>query len=308
MSKVVVIGGNGFLGSHTVDTLAGLGHEVAAFDRFDGAQRRFEASGVHEITGDFLDDDSLRRAVEGQEFVVHMLSTTTPATADVDPGFDVRTNLARTVALFDACVAAGVRSVYFASTGGAIYGPQGRETYRESDPTLPISPYAIGKLAIERYLEFYRITRGLDFVVARISNPYGPRRDPRSPQGFIPIALRRIREGVPVIRLGDGSMLRDYVYVTDVAIAVGRLVGADAEHRTYNIGSGHGLTVNQVLSALREVTGVDFAVEDRPAPPTFVDRVTLDVSRYVGEFGEIARVALADGIRETWDALESSQR
>ena len=109
------------------------------------------------------------------------------------------------------------------------------------------------------------------------------------------------------MRLGDGSMLRDYIYVADVASAVGKLVGANAEHRTYNIGSGLGLTVNEILSALREVTGVDFAVEDHPAPPTFVDRVTLDVTRYTREFGEIARVGLADGIRKTWDALGSSE-
>lgn len=300
-----MIGGNGFLGSHTVDALARLGHQVSAFDRFDGVPRVFTSPGIQEIAGDFLDDESLQRAVADQDFVVHLLSTTTPATADVDPSLDIRTNVARSVALLEACVTAGVRRIYFASTGGAIYGPQGRTSYSETDPTLPISPYAIGKLAIERYLEFFRIARGLDYVVLRISNPYGPRQNPHQLQGLIPIALRQIRAGAPVVRLGDGSMVRDYVFVTDIADALAKLVGAATKHRTYNIGSGHGLTVNEVLAVLRDVTGIDFPIEDRPAPPTFVDRVTLNVARFTQEFGDVARVDIAEGIGATWGTIQA---
>ena len=303
MARVVVIGGNGFLGSHTVDALSQAGHTVRAFDRFGDEPPRYQSDGVHAIAGDFLSDPDLRAAVEGQDHVVHMLSTTTPATADADPARDVRTNLIQSIALLQAAVEAKVTTVYFASSGGAIYGPQGRPTYSEIDPTLPISPYAIGKMAIERYLEYFHRAYGLEYVVFRISNPYGPRQRPETLQGLIPIALRRVRSGLPVARYGDGSMVRDYVYVGDVMSAITRVVDARPHHRVYNIGSGVGQTVNDVLDCVRAVVDRDFDIEEQPTPASFVDRVVLDTTRYRSEFGDIASVNLTDGIRATWDEM-----
>jgi UDP-glucose 4-epimerase len=234
-----------------------------------------------------------------------MLSTTSPATADADPALDVRTNLIQSISLLQAAVDAKVKTVYFASTGGAIYGPQGHSTYSENDQTLPISPYGVGKLAIERYLEYFRRTHGLEYVVFRISNPYGPRQRPETQQGLIPIALRRVMAGLPVVRLGDGGMVRDYVYVGDVVSAISPVVDASPCYRVYNVGSGVGQSVNEVLDHLREVIGRDFDVEEQPAPASFVDRVVLDTSRFRFEFGEIAKTSLSDGIRATWLAMKN---
>ena len=126
MPKSVVIGANGFLGSSVVDALAGLGHEVTAFDRFSQGSHRFSAD-VPVRQGDFLDRHDIADAVRGNDYVFHFLSTTTPSTADSYPERDVRDNVAPSIALFEACVDAGVQHVYFASTGGAIYGDQSLE-------------------------------------------------------------------------------------------------------------------------------------------------------------------------------------
>lgn len=304
MARVAVIGGNGFLGSHLVDTLADARHEVTAFDRFGDRPAAFDASGVTRIAGDFMSDDDLARAVDGQQVVFHLLSTTTPATADADPALDVRTNVIRTLALLDACLAAGVQRVVFASTGGAIYGPQGKPRYREDDPAEPISPYGIGKLTIERYLDFYRRQHGLQSVVCRISNPFGTRQQPDKPQGLIPIALRRIAAGEPLVRLGDGSMVRDYIYVDDAMAMVARFADTSGQHHLYNVGSGHGLTVNEVFEALTRVTGVTPEVVTRPIPPSFVDKVVLDTARLWGEFGVPELTPLDDGIAATWESMK----
>jgi UDP-glucose 4-epimerase len=299
VAKTLVIGANGFIGSHLVDALRRAGHDVTAFDRYRNNSSNFVPTDVTRISGDFLSKSDIERAVSGQDFVFHFLSTTTPATAEDDPTFDLRTNVAQTVELLQACVAASVQHFYFASTGGAIYGSQGKSEYFESDRTVPISPYGIGKLTIENYLSYFRAKHGLDSTSFRISNPYGGRQKANRRQGLIPIALRQIALGEPVLRLGDGLMVRDYIYVSDLVGMIARVVGRTPRHDVYNLGSGRGHTVNDVLESLRRVTGSDFGIMEQPKPATFVDQVVLNTGRYSEEFGDFDLTDLDEGIRRT---------
>ena len=303
MAKTVVIGANGFIGSHLVESLAAGGHSVTAFDRFSSQQPTFTAPGVRVLQGEFLSRSDLEEAVDGQDYVFHFLSTTSPATAESDPTLDIRTNVAQTVELLESAATAGIKRFYFASTGGAIYGPQGKAEYSEMDRALPISPYGIGKLSIEHYLHYFKATHGLESTALRISNPYGTRQKPNKKQGLIPIALRQISLGRPVIRLGNGLMVRDYVYVEDLVRMVTPMVGVDTEFDLYNLGSGIGYSVTEIINSLHRVTGVDFAVEERPAPPTFVDRVVLDTERYRAEFGTADMTELDEGVRLTYEEI-----
>jgi UDP-glucose 4-epimerase len=304
VAKALVIGANGFIGSHLVDHLSSAGIEVTAFDRFSSRPPTFHAANVHLRTGEFLSRADLDSAVQGQDYVFHFLSTTSPATAESDPTLDIRTNLAQTVELLESCASAGTRRFYFASTGGAIYGQQGKGEYAESDPAMPISPYAIGKLAIERYLRYFEATHGLASTIFRISNPYGTRQHPHRKQGLIPIALRQILNGRPVVQFGDGAMVRDYIYVTDLVRMIAATVDRKTEYDVYNLGSGIGYSVSEVLESLRRVTSVDFSIEQRPTPATFVDRVVLDTRRYRSEFGSAQLTSLDDGVRMTFDEMK----
>ena len=303
MADVAVVGANGFLGSHLVDALVAEGHTVTGFDRFRSGAPRFTSKGVRLVAGEFLSRADIESAVRGQEYVFHFLSTTTPATAEADPTLDISTNVVRSVELFDSCVQAGVKRVYFASTGGAIYGDQGKAVYSETDRARPISPYGIGKLTIEHYLRYFRTAHGLASTSFRISNPYGTRQPAGRRQGLIPIALRSMLAGEPVVRLGDGSMVRDYIFVEDVARSLARLVGSDMEHDLYNVGSGHGYSVSQIIDTLAQVSGRTPVIEERPVPPTFVHSVTLDVSRFRAEFGEPAVTSLEEGARAVLEEL-----
>ncbi len=304
MARVLVVGGNGFIGSHVVDGLVRAGHDVVVFDRFSSGVALYTSTVADTIVGDFLNRNDIARAVEGVDVVLHFLSTTTPVTAHGDPSLDITTNVAPTIELLRACVGAGVRRVVFASTGGAIYGPQDHSEYSEDDPALPVSPYGIGKLAIERYLAYFRATAGLESVSLRISNPFGPRQHLNRKQGLIPIALRQIAQGLPVTRYGDGSMVRDYVYVADLVDMVTPFVDRDVAHEVYNVGSGHGHTVTEVFDALARVTGVDFEIIEQPVPSTFVDRVVLNVDRLRAELGELTLTPLDEGIRATYREIE----
>lgn len=309
VAKTLVIGANGFIGSHLVDALAGNGHQVFAFDRFraDGANPM--RSRATTIVGDFLSRSDIENAVSGQDYVFHFLSTTTPATAENDPTLDLRTNVTQTVELLEACVAASVKHFYFASTGGAIYGSQGKSHYFESDRALPISPYGIGKLTIENYLSYFRAKHGLNSTVFRISNPYGSRQRVNRKQGLIPIALRQIALDQPVVRYGDGEMVRDYIYVNDLVAMIAKVVGRTPKFDVYNMGSGQGHTVNEVLESLRRVTEKDFEIIEKPKPATFVDEVILDTGRYLEEFGESPLTPLDEGVKKTFvDILEQIGR
>ena len=306
MARCLIIGANGFIGSHLVDELGRRGHEVTAFDRFSTAPI-FDNASADQVVGDFQNRGEVAGALVGQDYVFHFLSTTTPASAEDDPTLDVRTNVASSIDLFSLCAEAGVSRVYFASTGGAIYGDQPNVVLDESAITQPISPYAIGKLAIEGYLRYFERKFGLKSVVFRISNPYGPRQHPNKPQGVIPIFLRNMSLGLPVVQFGDGSMVRDYLFVGDAIRMIANVVDADAAHSLYNIGSGQGTSVAEVLSVARAVTGFEPEVVAQPIPATFVASSVLDTGRYRSEFGSDQLVSLREGIERTWVGMRGAQ-
>ena len=305
MANCLVVGGNGFLGSELVDALIATGHDVAAFDRFSQGEPLWHASGVERIAGDFFDTNDVRAAVAGRDYVFHFLSTTTPATAEADPTLDLSTNVAQSVELFRLAAEAGVDHLYFASTGGAMYGDAGRGLLSEDTVPAPVSPYAIGKLAIEGYLRYFRRTRGLASTVFRISNPYGPRQHPHKQQGVIPIFLDRIASGLPVTIYGDGSSVRDFIYAPDAIRMVTATVGRPTLHHLYNIGGGEAVSIAQVLALAKEITGLPVDVEYRELPATFIDRVVLDIDRYTAEFGAPDLVPLRVGIERTWRAISA---
>lgn len=302
MAKCLVVGGNGFLGSHLVDALAADGHELTVFDHFaTDPQFSADARAVH---GNFTNDDALADVVPGHEYVYHFLSMSTPASADLHPADDVL-NIRQSVSLLQQCADAGVERFYFSSTGGAIYGPTTKSTLAETDPAAPISPYGIGKLAIENYLSFFRAKHGLQSFALRISNPFGPRQHPERKQGLIPIVLRNVAQGAPVVRLGDGSMVRDYIYVEDVVQMVTQMTRTVPTESIYNLGSGSGLSVNEVFDAITEVTGRELQIVDQPQPASYVDRIVLDIDRYSAEFGAPELTDLHSGIAKTWQEIET---
>jgi UDP-glucose 4-epimerase len=298
----LIIGANGFLGSHLVDALPRDGSPVRAFDRFS-AGRRFEAKDVECVRGDVMNTADVARAVEGCADVFHFVSASTPATSAGDPTFDLRANVIPTVELLRHCAEAGVERVFFASSGGTVYGDSGGQRSRETDPLRPVSPYGIGKVTIEHYLDYFATQTGLQSVVLRISNPYGTRQSAKRAQGLIGIALRDVRDYGRVRRFGDGEMVRDYLHAEDLTEMIVALQAGQPEHHVYNLGSGKGHSVNEVIAVIRDVTGVDFDIENIAQPPTYVQSTVLDLERFTDEFGAPRLRSLEDGIAEMWQEI-----
>jgi UDP-glucose 4-epimerase len=301
VSNCLVVGANGFLGSHVVDKLINDGNFVRAFDRFEENESKYlESEKIERFQGDFLNLEDISAALNDIDFVFHFISTTTPISSEDDPLFEIDTNIRHSVELFQKCVEKKIKKVIFASSGGSVYGNSSLDRIDENVVPNPISPYAIGKLTVEKYLEYFKERSDLHSVVYRISNPYGPRQSLKARQGVIPIFLNRAIRNEPITIHGDGSMVRDYMYVSDVADMVAGSF-ENATQNLYNIGSGVGVSVSELVETILSTTDKELRTIHLPAPRTFVRKNVLDTSRFQKEFGISPIISLQDGIKSTWE-------
>jgi UDP-glucose 4-epimerase len=301
--KVLVIGGSGFIGSHIVDKLLLHGHAVRVFDRRPERYRE-PLRGVDYRFGDFADRMAVAEAVTGVDVVYHLVSTTLPGTADLDPKTDVQDNLVGAINLFESMHRIGLRRILFLSSGGTVYGIPEKVPIPESHPLRPISSYGIVKASIEHYLEMYRRTRGFSPIVVRASNPFGPRQAHSGVQGVISTYLRRVLAGEPIEVWGDGAVMRDYFDVADLAEFCARAGPSECEG-AYNVGSGRGLSINEIVEAVRNVTGADFETIRKPGRPIDVPRSVLDCSQAKSDFGWECKVDFDSALRGTWEWLRT---
>ena len=302
--RVVVVGANGFLGSHLVDHLVATGHRVTAVDRFSSSPR-FSANPHQIITTDDPGGGALDGVLPGVDAVIDTLGASTPLRSAENPHFDEEVTLPRTSRLLHACSKANVGHYYFASTGGAIYGDSSRETNSEDDPVNPTSAYAVAKWETELTLDGLRESGDLASTVWRLSNPYGPRQNPASGQGFITIALSHHLSGAPVPVMGSGDMVRDYMFIDDAITRLAAFLGHPTPHHTYNIGSGVGVSVSDVLAIIAKVVGAPVKTTPVAIPPGFVHRSVVDPTRLVQEFGPKPLTPLEEGVEKTWAWLRS---
>ncbi len=302
--RCLVVGGNGFIGGHLVWRLVEAGHEVKVYDR-STARFRPAPEDAGYIEGELGNYGLLREAVGGVEVVYHLVSTTLPKTSNDDPVYDVRSNLVDTLQLLEACVDAGVRKVVFASSGGTVYGPPRNIPINEEHPTDPISSYGITKLAVEKYLGLFYHLHGLDYAALRISNPYGPYQNPEGQQGAISVFLSRIRTNRPITIWGDGSVVRDYLYVSDLVDALMLSATSEASDKVMNIGSGVGASLNELIDTMSEVIGEKPVVEYLPARRLDVPVSVLDIGRASRELGWKPEIGLPEGLGLTWNWISA---
>lgn len=299
----LVIGGNGFIGSHVVELLGGTAGMIRVLD-LGAARADFDWSGIDYRQAAFTDAGELDRALEGVDVVYHLASSTVPGTSNADPLADIEGNLAATVRLLERMRHIGTRRIVYFSSGGTVYGNPLRLPIAEDHPTDPISSYGVVKLAVEKYLQMYQRLHGLAPLILRPSNPYGPRQGTAGIQGVIAAFLDRCSRGEPVRMWGDGSVVRDYVFVTDLA-ALAVKAGSTGTTGIYNVGSGQGHSINQILDALARVLGTAPMVDRQPGRTFDVSKVVLDISRARQAFDWQPEVSLDEGLARTWAWIRS---
>jgi len=301
----LVLGGNGFIGSHLVDQLLVAGHRVRVYDLSDNPFRG-QVSGIEYIYGEFDNRELIRSAVCDVDAVFHLIGTTIPKTSNDDPIFDVQSNVIGTLGLLQACIESRVRKIIFTSSSGTVYGIPQSNPIRESHPARPICSYGITKLTIERYLELFHHLYGLEYTVLRCSNVYGERQNPRRQQGAIGVFLRKVASGEPIVVWGDGSVTRDYIYVKDIANALMLAANTDTEKRIFNISTGVGTSLKKVIEVIFAITSRNTEICYSDARKLDVPINIVDPSLANSELGWYAKVDLETGISRTWNWMQTS--
>jgi UDP-glucose 4-epimerase len=308
MTKCLILGGNGFLGSNLADALLKQGHEVVIYDRFS---RGMTNTGhlrdrVTIVRGDFSNIPLLSKTMTDVDYLFHYISTTNPATASQDPLADAESNLIGSLNLINCTVKNNIKKIIFPSSGGTIYGETTGKPIPENAPLNPVNPYAIVKMTLERYLHYYHDCYGMDYLILRYSNPYGPRQSGNNRQGVIPIFLHRIMRNEKPVIYGDGNAVRDYIYIDDAVAATLAALKITADEKIFNIGCGHGTSLNELITIMSKITNKKIDVEYRTPDRTQVSRIVLDISRIKNMTLWKPETSLEAGILRTWENLIST--
>jgi len=299
--KALVLGGCGFIGSHVVDALIAGGHEVVVFDRTP-MRNDVHWPGVRHFLGALDQFEVLSAAIAGVDVIFHLVSTTVPSTSNLDPVADVEGNLIGTLRLLDLMRETGCKRIVYFSSGGTVYGEPTVEQVDESQPLDPISSYGVVKVAVEKYLGMYQRLHGIDATILRASNPYGPRQGKAGVQGLIGTSFQRILTGQPIDIWGDGSSIRDYIYVEDLAkLAV--LAATNGSSGVFNAGSGQGHSVNDIVGLVARTTGTTPEIRLHPGRGFDVRRIVLSIEKAKSRYGWFPEVPIDNGLVRTWISL-----
>jgi UDP-glucose 4-epimerase len=306
--RILVTGGAGFIGSHTVETLvASKSHDLAVVDDLSRGDRSRLSSGVRFHHADIRNADEVRLIMDRErpDVLIHLAAQMDVRKSVAEPAFDAEVNIAGFLNLMEAGREKGLKRVVFASTGGAIYGEQEQFPCDEAHHCSPLSPYGISKFATEAYLFFYKMEYGIDYAALRYSNVYGPHQDPHGEAGVVAIFCSRLLANQRCTIYGDGEQTRDYVYVGDVARANLAAVDAPASG-AFNIGTGLETSVNQLYRLLAGIAGTDEPPILAPRRRGEQRRSAISPMRAASELGWKPEVILEDGLRRTFESFRSN--
>ncbi len=305
--RYVVFGAAGFIGSHLVDRLTADEAPVVAVDLKLPSARNPSAQ-ISWVELDAANPFDVEHILEPDDIVFALTGGAIPDPGKSDPRSQLDQTVGAALTLLEACRRRGVRRVLFPSSGGTVYGVPKQLPIDETHPTEPISAYGVQKLTVEKYLKVYRKLYNLDSVILRIANPFGPRQDPFKGQGLIAALAYRGLNRLAIEVWGDGKVIRDYLYIEDLVDAIARLARYDGDHRIFNVGSGVGVSVLDVIDQLESILGrSSLDLRWMPARAFDAPANVLSISRISSETGWSPRTSIADGIVRQLDWLREAR-
>ena len=299
--NIIVLGGNGFIGSHIVDELMLRGHDVSILCRsYDQVNRH--VAGAHYFYGDFSDSVFVRDAIQGMDVVIHCISSTVPSTSVRNPVIDINQNLVASVNLLQSMNELGLKRLIYLSSGGTVYGSPQQLPVKEDHPLNPISSYGVVKVAIEHYIGMFQALNGLSPIILRPSNPYGARQANVGIQGALGTFLSKTLSRKAITIWGDGEINRGYIYVKDLANLCANAAESALEG-TFNVCSGKSTSLNELIILIEHATGIKPNVTYEAGRGFDVKNIFLDISLAQKTFNWAPQYTIEAGIAEYYKSL-----
>jgi UDP-glucose 4-epimerase len=308
--RVLVMGGLGFIGSHLSRFLLQEGYTVRIFDKLYGSRSLIEdiQEKVEIEEGDAERPEDILRSLKDVDIAIDLIHTTVPGASMLDPVYDVQTNVAAHVGWLSQLHKTKLRRIIYVSSGGTVYGVPQKNLIGEDHPTEPISSYGITKLAIEKYVAMYANIQGIDYRICRPANVYGEGQHLHIAQGAIGVFMGQCLKNQPIEIWGDGTESRDYIYVGDMVQAIVQLIAHQGNGRIFNISSGIGHSLNNLIETIRNILQISVKVNYLKSRKFDVPVNILDSSCLMRETDWKPQIDLISGMSLVYDYLKSSFR
>lgn len=293
--KILITGGNGFIGSHLVKAFLEAGHIVHVISRNTIITDK-PKTGLICFTGEYDDGNLLGKAFKDVDVVFHLAYTTVPENSTLNPVMDVETNVIPSLNLLRICSENKIKKIFFISSGGVVYGNKSVFPIKETDKTNPLSSYGISKWMIENQIKLLSKKLNLDYCIFRVSNAYGSGQHSRKNQGVINIWMEKIMSNEPIQIMGDGSVVRDYIHIDDIVSAVRKSLETNL-CGVYNLGTGIGTSLNEIVILLEKTCGKKAVIQYSEGRRFDVEKNILDCSELKKTVGWEPKVKLLEGIK-----------
>jgi UDP-glucose 4-epimerase len=300
MKKILITGGAGFIGSHLVDKLINENYKVIIVDNLSTGKKE-----NINLKAKFYKLDILNPKIfevfkkEKPEIVFHLAAQVNVRKSVEDPINDAKINILASLNILEACRKFNVKKIIFSSSGGAIYGETKIIPTPENYLPNPESPYGIAKLIVEKYLDFYKKVYGLDYIVLRFANVYGPRQDPKGEAGVVSIFIEKIFKGERPVIFGSGKQTRDFIYVDDIVSALIKSISYKGKETIFNVGTGIETSVNQLFKLISKILGAKTKPIYASPKPGELKRNCLNISKIKKELKWQPKYNLEKGFKET---------
>lgn len=302
--NILVTGGAGFLGSHLVDKLLALKHNVVIIDNLSTGHKKFLSG------GDFYKIDIKSPMVQAVfkkykfDAVFHLAAQKSVPHSLEDPKFDAQENIIGSLNLLENCQKYNIKKLVFVSTGGAIYDQADEFPTTEKAEAKPLSPYAISKFTIEKYINFYNQVHKLQYTILRPANIFGPRQDPYGEAGVIAIFISNLLKRKKCFITGQGKQTRDFVYVQDVVDSL--IKGLKTNNQVYNIATSKDISIAQLYKKIEKIMGIERDCENKPAIKGEVKKSQLSYQKIKKELQWKPKYTLEQGIEETIEYFKNN--
>lgn len=300
--NILILGAAGFIGTNLTFNLSkNKDDKITLVDKNKEYFVNIEKKCLKNVTikEASLDEEMDFSILDGQDIVYHLVSSNVPTTSNQHISLDIQANVLFSSYLFDACVEHSVKKVVFISSGGTVYGKEATCPLSEETPTNPISSYGIQKITIEKLLYLYNYMYGLDYRIIRLANPYGPYQRPNGVLGAVTTFTYKAIKREEIQVYGDGSVVRDYIYIDDAINAIIKVVNGENKHHTFNLGCGYGTSIKELLLTIEKALGIELKIVYRAGRTVDVPVNYLDISRYEKYYGKLNPISLEEGIKRT---------